>query len=346
MPICEKITEDLFQSWSDMDSVPLFSSISNLVLSHLFVILLGEEFYKNHADELVPLMSRFEREVQSPVLRVVPKKYWGYTKPGRYLFRVAARFDELVEAEVKDLVNHPDQHSGRSDYLYDLVSQVGDKYTPVLGSHIMSMIFAGHTNVAMTVPWMFLHARRSPGALDRIREDAVRGSGERKLFLEACLRETGRLYTNTSILRMTTKPITVHGHLIPKGVLVGCSPAASQRADSSTDAVNGIFSDAGRWNPDRFLADPNAYQGWIQRGEFVQFGMGTHQCPGERLARIMMFDLVLKVWMSNFDVEVVSGLEEGTKGVDGVGVEAAWTEENFGTPAVRGHDVLVRVARK
>ncbi|THG94782.1 hypothetical protein EW145_g8077 [Phellinidium pouzarii] len=55
----------------------------------------------------------------------------------------------------------------------------------------------------------------------------------------------------------------------------------------------------------------------------------------------MIFDLVLKTWMEKYDIDVVSGLEEGRKGIDGVGAEGAWTEENFGTPSIRGEDVVV-----
>ena len=61
------------------------------------------------------------------------------------------------------------------------------------------------------------------------------------------------------------------------------------------------------------------------------------------MARMFIFDLVLKTWMDRYDVEEVSGLQEGEKGRDGVGAEGAWTEENFGTPSNRGEDVIVSI---
>ena len=54
---------------------------------------------------------------------------------------------------------------------------------------------------------------------------------------------------------------------------------------------------------------------------------------------------IMLTWQK-YDVEVVSGVHEGVKGIDGVGVEGAWTEENFGTPSVRGEDVMVRVRER
>jgi hypothetical protein len=44
---------------------------------------------------------------------------------------------------------------------------------------------------------------------------------------------------------------------------------------------------------------------------------------------------------SGFEIVVVSGVTPG-KGVDGVGVEAAWAQENLGTPFEMGEPVMVR----
>lgn len=307
----------------------------------MFVLLLGEEFYKSHATELLPHMIEFERQVQNPILRIVPKSFWKYTSAGAFLFKLVDRFDELVGKETRSIMEEPGKHTGRSDYFYYLVSQVGTKYLPVYGTHMLTMTFAGRANVAVTIPWMFLHARRVPVALDRMREELYRSAGERKPFVDACFRETARLYTGLAILRMSAKATSVHGHTIPKGTLVACSPAASQRMERSESS--GIYENAGKWDPERFMKDPEAYQNWFQRAEFVQFGMGNHACPGERLARMLIFDLVLKMWMTRYDTEVVSGLKEGMKGIDGVGAEAAWTEENLGTPTIRGKDVRIRL---
>lgn len=307
----------------------------------MFILLLGEEFYIKHAEELLPHMTRFEREVQNPILRIVPKSCWKYTSAGAFLFKLVDRFDELIGEETRSIMEEPEKHTDRSDYFYYLISQVGTKYLPVYGTHMLTMTFAGRANVAVTIPWMFLHARRVPNALERMREELYRAPGERKPYVEACFRETARLYTGLTILRVSTRDTTVLGHTVPYGTLVACSPAASQRIDISER--DGIYENAGKWDPGRFIKDPDAYQNWFQRAEFVHFGMGTHACPGERLARLLIFDLVLKMWMTRYDAEVVSGLQEGEKGIDGVGAEAAWTEENLGTPTIRGDDVLIRI---
>jgi hypothetical protein len=44
---------------------------------------------------------------------------------------------------------------------------------------------------------------------------------------------------------------------------------------------------------------------------------------------------------AGYDVEIVIGGVEG-RGMDGVGVEAVWAEENLGTPFERGGPLMVR----
>ena len=102
------------------------------------------------------------------------------------------------------------------------------------------------------------------------------------------------------------------------------------------------FPNPTSWDPDRFLEN-GSYASWFQRCQFVHFGIGQHACPGERLAKAIILDAVVSTWMRKYEMEVVGGSREGEVGVGGVGAEPSWTEENFGTPSVRGEDVRVSV---
>ena len=54
-----------------------------------------------------------------------------------------------------------------------VVVAAGNRFEACYGAHVMSLIFGGHANAAMSIPWLFLHARRTPGTLEKIGEEAV-----------------------------------------------------------------------------------------------------------------------------------------------------------------------------
>ena len=85
-------------------------------------------------------------------------------------------------------------------------------------------------------------------------------------------------------------------------------------------------------------------------GAFVQFGKGQHACLGEKIGRMMVLDILWESVLGNdrhpgFDIEFVEGIQKGV-GVDDVGVEAAWAQENLGTPFEKGKPVMVRFIRR
>ena len=101
-----QLTKTFFDKWTKEDNVPLFKSMSTLILSHLLVIFMGEDFYRKHGDEVIPLMAAYERDMQEPILRILPNSMWGLCAPGKRLNKTHDRFDELVSAEVHDILAH------------------------------------------------------------------------------------------------------------------------------------------------------------------------------------------------------------------------------------------------
>ena len=178
-----------FEEWTKQEAVPLFETMSDLLISMMIMLLMGEDVYRRHHAQLVPRMAAYERDVQKPILRVLPSSLWRFSKPGRALFETVDMFDKIACDEMRDILAHPEQHAGRTDYLYGLVSTFGDRFAPAYGATIMSGVFAGRANVAMSIPWMFLHARRVPEVLEKMREEAAFPREARKPYLEAGLRE-------------------------------------------------------------------------------------------------------------------------------------------------------------
>jgi len=84
-------------------------------------------------------------------------------------------------------------------------------------------------------------------------------------------------------------------------------------------------------------------------GESVMWGKGQHACIGEKLGRGLV-DLYWQTILGEkkdlgYDIEIIHGIEEG-KGIDGVGIEAAWVEENLGTPFEKGGPLLVQIKKR
>lgn len=207
--------------------------------------------------------------------------------------------------------------------------------------HIIVLCIAGHTNQSTTTVWTLLHALRST-LLERLRQATSND------LLDATFRESGRLYTNLMLLRRITISQEILGRQIPKGTYIACSPVVTARDPD-------VYPDPEKFRPERWLTDSGELDETqikhLHRiGASSQFGKGQHACVGERLGRFMVMDLLWGIILGDdkepgFDVEIVSGIIEGV-GIDNVGVEAAWAEENLGTPSERGGPVLLRFSRR
>jgi len=202
--------------------------------------------------------------------------------------------------------------------------------------HILTTLNGGHTNQTNTFSWSLLHASRTP-LLETLRNQKSPD------LLEATLRETGRVYTNLMMLRCVTITQEICGHVIPKGSLIAASPLVTARDPA-------LFPEPDKFLPERWCTpagtlDDNAIKNAQRMGTSNQFGKGQHACAGEKLGKMLLriyWGIILgDNGEPGYDVEIVDGPVDG-RGFDGVGVEAAWVEENLGTPFEKDGPVLVR----
>jgi sterol 14-demethylase len=207
----------------------------------------------------------------------------------------------------------------------------------------MMMVSAAHVNTAATFAWTLLHLLRNPRHFATFREEIASNppSDEgiypwREMpFSEACLRETGRLYTNLLMLRLLPQDIVVEGIVIPKGWLA-ISPLATQQDPT-------VYENPEQWDPTRWLASPDSYTSKFRNSEFVQFGAGAHACLGEKFTHSLLRGVLWPALFDAYDLVLVHGIEDG-EGIDGVGVAPNY-RENMGTPlGVR--EIGLRVTRR
>src|ERR1700753_2561909 len=76
---CKPLVESRFESWANQGVVPLFQSISELVVSMSAAFLFGPGFLEEYGEEFVPMMIQFELLMQKPLLRFVPHSLWWLT---------------------------------------------------------------------------------------------------------------------------------------------------------------------------------------------------------------------------------------------------------------------------
>jgi cytochrome P450 len=208
--------------------------------------------------------------------------------------------------------------------------------TEVYGYLTLTLLNGGHTNQTTTFVWSLLHAVRS-NLLSTLRSE------EKPNLLQAAFREAGRLYTSLILLRKTTNSQKILERTIPAGTFVACSPVVTAQDPT-------LFPEPDKFLPQRWLVngrfDEGAVKSAQRAGTSIQFGKGQHACPGEKLGKMIVIEILWGTFLNGgFDLELVSGIEDGV-GYDGVGIEPAWAEENLGTPFERGGPIMVRFNKR
>ncbi|WP_159997443.1 cytochrome P450 [Roseomonas sp. 18066] len=142
---------------------------------------------------------------------------------------------------------------------------------------LVVLLSAGHESTAAAMAWALLHCWATPGVLPRLRAeldgcDGAAASLLRLPFLEACAREALRIAPVAPMMvRQLARPMTLAGHDLPAGMLVGAS-AELAHADPA------VFPEPEKFRPERFL------DARFRAHEFFPFGGGRRLCPGARLA--------------------------------------------------------------
>lgn len=168
--------------------------------------------------------------------------------------------------------------------------------------------------------------------------------GEHSTLFQACIKETTRYYCGMKLLRLARQDICIPEANInvPKGAIVSISPLLTHM-----DPEN--YPNAEVWDPTRWMAESDDTlvstedmgDGSISKGnagvKFLPFGGGSHRCPGEKMAMIMVTRAVATL-LREYDFEWASPDTPST---------TDFTNLNFdkvGTPWLRG-GVRVRIRK-
>ncbi|NET89770.1 MAG: cytochrome P450 [Kamptonema sp. SIO1D9] len=211
---------------------------------------------------------------------------------GNFL-RTRKQADELIYEEIHQRRNDPNL-SGEDVLSLAIAARdsQGQSMTPIeLRDELMTLLVAGHDNVASSLAWALYWIHRLPEVREKLlTEIETLGSHPEPLevtqlpYLEAVCQETLRicppvLFTFPRILQA---PFSIMGYDLQPGTLISpCIYLTHQRPD--------LYPEPKSFQPERFLAKK------FSPFEFFPFGGGNRRCLGVAFAQFEMKLILAKI---------------------------------------------------
>jgi cytochrome P450 len=159
---------------------------------------------------------------------------------------------------------------------------------------LTTLLVAGHETSATTLAWCFERLVRHPDVLARLREELAGGDGD--AYLGAVVDETLRVRPVVDqVSRKLAEPLTLGGHTLPAGTLVGASILGVQRS--------AVFPEPDRFRPERFL------DGDVPSYAHIPFGGGARRCIGASFA-LMEMKVVLRAVLERVELATTTARPE------------------------------------
>ena len=284
----------------DCGTFDLPQEMNALVLGVIMEAFLGADFVRH----MPPTVASDFRDFIRGLDPITP----GWV-PAPHLLR-ARRARDRMRAAVGDLVQaRRRQPADPPDFLQVLLAARALDGTPVTDLWVVQMAlgvtFAGHDSTTGHVSWALIHLLQHPGELDKVLAEQDRilpgvpgtpldlATVHRMNCLDRALHETARLRPVAPVmLRRVLRPVDIRGLAIPAGADVFVAPVLSHRLPV-------LFSEADRYDPDRYLANPK------QTSYLHGFGGGTHRCLGEHFADLLTHVTVTRL-LQRYELSLVS----------------------------------------
>ncbi|XP_070609851.1 cytochrome P450 2J2-like [Erythrolamprus reginae] len=176
---------------------------------------------------------------------------------------------------------------------------------------VFDFFSAGTETTFATLMWALLLLTNHPDIQEKVQkeiEDAFGSSGSisyqdrKKLpYTNAVIHEMQRFkyVLIYGVPRQSTKDVTMRGYHIPKGSFI-------------TPDLRSVLLDPEQWetpgkfNPNHFLDKEGKF---IDREEFLPFGIGERACVGQQLARVEIF-VFLTILLRSFSFRLPEGVKE------------------------------------
>ncbi|CAM2837664.1 cytochrome P450 [Mycobacterium intermedium] len=260
---------------------PMMRITLNTILRTVFGAQ-GAEF-----DELREILPRWVT-LTSRMAALPPalRRDFGPRSPWGRAVRYRRRYDDIVASLIRQARKGAEK---RGDVLALLLAARYEDGSPIADEHVgdelLTLLAAGHETTATTLAWTVERIRRHPRLLARLAEEADAGGSRLRQATIWEVQRTRPVIEATS--RMTNSRIRLGPWVIPPGYAIVAS--ATLVHDSETN-----FTDATRFDPDRFLDRPPDNNTWIP------FGGGVRRCIGAAFANMEM-NVTLRTLLREFE---------------------------------------------
>ncbi|KAL3157764.1 hypothetical protein ABBQ32_012190 [Trebouxia sp. C0010 RCD-2024] len=316
IPLFAKESEDYFAAWPQEGTVDLFQKIAELIIMTASRTLMGREVREQLFSQVTSLFHDLDMGML-PVSVLLP-----YLPIPAHNRRDRARA-ELAKIFAKIIATRRATGSKEDDMLQVFIDSkyrlaYNGRYTTdeEITGMLIAVLFAGQHTSSVTSTWTLLSmlANKEVGLQPALAEQqrVVQEFGseitqEALNHMQALQRNiTEALRINpplTLLLRQVKKSFAVttssgKTYVVPKGHIAAASPTFGH-------ALPSVFPEPSKFNPDRFMQDPNIKKPF----SFIGFGGGRHGCMGTNFAYLQI-KTILSIMLRNFEMELVDPFPE------------------------------------
>ncbi|KAG2289184.1 hypothetical protein Bca52824_048788 [Brassica carinata] len=282
----EETVVTALENWSKMGEIEFLTHVRKLTFRIIMYIFMSTE--SEH------VMDALEREYTNLNYGV---RAMAINIPGFAYHKALKARKKLVAAFQSSVTNRRNQRkqnvttSNKKDMLDNLIDAKDENGRTLEDEEIIDVLLmylnAGHESSGHTIMWATIFLQEHPEILQKAKEEQERIVKKRVPGQSLTLKETREMEYLSQVIDETLRVITfsltafreakrdvqMNGYIIPKGWKV-----LTWFRDVHLDPE--IYPD-----PKKF--DPSRWEGYIPKaGTFLPFGLGSHLCPGNDLAKL------------------------------------------------------------
>ena len=301
--------------------------LESSILVQLWQWLTSKELHLN--DPIIKSLSRFgaivsKQALLSTVYQVVPFLTYLPTQGNR---------DISKAKQIRNTVFPKEYHSHKKTYTPGVIRDLTDSFISCYEKEIAKetnksigsmediaglmcdVAFAGSDTTSTSLAWLFLYLVLNPDIQKKVHKELDDVVGNERLpswkdardmpYLQATICEVERASGMMVIVGTNAiRDMTIAGYHIPKGTFVAIHMDKLHHDERE-------WPEPEKFKPERFLDSDGKFAGWTKVHGFLPFSVGRRECPGQSLAKIMLFTFA-SILLQRYKIELPEGDKKPT----------------------------------